>query len=137
MAYRSYKKKKYKKRRTYRKTYGKKAYRKRYGRKSYKKSTYKRKYTKYAKKACKCDVPKIYPKVLKSMPLVNRQKVPDFIKQKAWAIANEARAQAAAAVVEDQADNEMTDQEKSDYALQLAKAAALAEAQAAKKQRTV
>lgn len=73
------------------------------------------------------------------MPLVNRQKVPDFIKTKAWAIADEARRLAAETILTDekQSDHEMTDQEKADFELQLLKAAALAESGAAKKQRTV
>jgi len=89
MAYRARKKKLYKKRRTYRKKYGKTRYRKKYGRKSYRKSAYKRK---YSKKACKCKNPTIYPKVLVKMPVSNREKVPDDVKKLAFQISNSARA---------------------------------------------
>jgi len=44
MAYYRAKKRTYRRRRTYRRKYGKRAYRKTYGRKSYKKRSYKRKY---------------------------------------------------------------------------------------------
>lgn len=122
MAYRARKKKLYKKRRTYRKKYGKKAYRKTYGRKSYKKSSYKRK---YSKKACKCKNPVVYPKVLVKMPQVNREKVPKEVKDWAFSYCQEARGYVAKE--EAQSKEEESPQEAAEVRMQEAKSAAVAE----------
>lgn len=122
MASRKSKKRSYKKRRTYRKKYGKTAYRKKYGRKSYKKSSYRKKYGRKKSKA-----PVIYPTAVKQMPELNRQKLSTVVKeamQKADAVANK--------IVLDKISvkTEMSDEQRAAAGLAAAAAAAVAEAAA-------